>query len=64
VELLKLPYLASRSVDGYRRRSLTDTRNAAILPATARSGQTRLKSTSNRASDGRLVIDFIGTNSD
>ncbi|XP_047085310.1 GDSL esterase/lipase At1g28600-like [Lolium rigidum] len=59
VELLKLPYLASRSVDDFRRRSLTDTRNAAIVPATARSGQTRLKSTSNRASDGRLVIDFI-----
>ncbi|KAM0900161.1 hypothetical protein ACQ4PT_020862 [Festuca glaucescens] len=51
VELLKLPYLASRSADiHFRRRSLTDT---------APSGQTRLKSPSDRASDGRLVIDFI-----
>ncbi|KAM0890844.1 hypothetical protein ACQ4PT_026781 [Festuca glaucescens] len=52
VELLKLSYLASRSADDLRRRSLIDTRNAAA---------SELKSPSDRASDGRLIIDFIGT---
>ncbi|KAM0890841.1 hypothetical protein ACQ4PT_026780 [Festuca glaucescens] len=50
VELLKLSYLASRSADDLRRRSLVDTRNAAA---------SELKSPSDRASDGRLIIDFI-----
>ncbi|KAM0890848.1 hypothetical protein ACQ4PT_026782 [Festuca glaucescens] len=50
VELLKLSYLASRSADDLRRRSLIDTRNAAA---------SELKSPSDRASDGRLIIDFI-----
>jgi phospholipase/lecithinase/hemolysin len=48
--------------------SLTDTGNAAILPATAGGpfsrapyGETYFHHPSGRASDGRLIIDFIGT---
>jgi phospholipase/lecithinase/hemolysin len=48
--------------------SLTDTGNAAILPATAGGpfsrapyGETFFHHPSGRASDGRLIIDFIGT---
>jgi hypothetical protein len=47
--------------------SLTDTGNSAILPATAGGpftnppyGETYFKRPNGRASDGRLVIDFIG----
>ena len=47
--------------------SLTDTGNAAILPATAGGpftnspyGDTYFHRPSGRASDGRLIIDFIG----
>jgi hypothetical protein len=49
--------------------SLIDTGNSAILPATAGGpftnppyGETYFKRPSGRASDGRLVIDFIGIN--
>lgn len=48
--------------------SLTDTGNGAILPATAKGpfsrppyGQTYFGHPSGRASDGRLIIDFLGT---
>jgi hypothetical protein len=48
--------------------SLTDTGNAAILPATAGGpfsrapyGETYFHHPSGRASDGRLIIDFIGS---
>ena len=47
--------------------SLTDTGNAAILPATAGGpffrapyGETYFHHPSGRAADGRLIIDFIG----
>lgn len=47
--------------------SLTDTGNAAILPATAGGpftrapyGETYFHHPSGRASDGRLIIDFVG----
>ena len=63
--------------DGYRRRharlfafgnSLTDTGNAAIFPATAGGpstsppyGETYFGHPSGRASDGRLIVDFLGS---